>query len=304
MLPRVGKFLIIFILGLSLIANAALANQPSPDIEKILKEIEALRAEISQTKQTAIEAREIALKTRVEAAGFKEETLARLGIWRGKLGKGVMLAIEAKDLASRAAEEAKIYASLKKNYIDLRNSVNALGADVSLAKEMAASAKIESDRARKEIREISAQNKKDRELLIQKVNEVLARVKNIEGKLKPEVVKLKPPKNVYKVRRRDSLWRISGYRNIYNDPYQWRKIFEANKDKIKNPNLIYPGQKLLIPPKKSHLVLKGENLWTIANYESVYNDPYEWKRIYQANRDKLTNPNRIYPGQKLIIPQD
>jgi len=294
MLARIGKFLLIFMLGLPLVANIALANQSSPDLEKILKEVETLRTEASQTRQTAIEAREIALKTRAEAAEFKEETLARLGIWRGKLGEGMMLAIEAKDLASRAAEEVKIYASL----------VDTLKADVSLAKEMAASAKIESDQARKEIEELSAQNKKDRELLIQRVNEILVRAKEVEEKLKPEVVKLKPPKNIYKVRRGDSLWRISEYRNIYNDPYQWEKIFKANQDKIENPNLIYPGQKLIIPPKKSHLVLKGENLWTIANYESVYNTPYEWRKIYQANRDKLTDPNRVYPGQKLIIPQD
>jgi len=294
MLARMGKFLLIFMLGLPLVANIALANQSSPDLEKILKEVENLRTEVSQTRQTAIEAREIALKTRAEAAEFKEETLARLGIWRGKLGEGMMLAIEAKDLASRAAEEVKIYTSL----------VDTLKADISLAKEMAASAKIESDQAREEIEELSAQNKKDRELLIQRVNEILVRAKEMEEKLKPEVVKLKPPKNVYKVRRGDSLWRISKYRNIYNDPYQWGKIFKANQDKIENPNLIYPGQELIIPPKKSHLVLKGENLWTIANYESVYNTPYEWRRIYQANRDKLTDPNRVYPGQKLIIPQD
>ncbi|NQS89849.1 LysM peptidoglycan-binding domain-containing protein [Patescibacteria group bacterium] len=294
MLARMGKFLLIFMLGLPLVANVALANQSSPDLEKILKEVETLRTEVSQTRQTAMEARGIALKTRAETAEFKEETLARLGIWRGKLGEGMMLAIEAKDLASRAAEEVKIYTSL----------VDTLKADVSLAKEMAVSAKIESDQARKEIEELSAQNKKDRELLIQRVNEILVRAKEVEEKLKPEVVKLKPPKNIYEVRRGDSLWRISKYRNIYNDPYQWEKIFKANQDKIENPNLIYPGQELIIPPKKSHLVLKGENLWTIANYESVYNTPYEWRRIYQANRDKLTDPNRVYPGQKLIIPQD
>ena len=28
----------------------------------------------------------------------------------------------------------------------------------------------------------------------------------------------------------------------------------------------------------------------------------EWKRIYEANRDKLKDPDKIYPGQKLTIP--
>ena len=38
-------------------------------------------------------------------------------------------------------------------------------------------------------------------------------------------------------------------RQYYGDVKQWKKIFEANKDILKNPNLIHPGQKLRIPPK-------------------------------------------------------
>jgi nucleoid-associated protein YgaU len=55
-------------------------------------------------------------------------------------------------------------------------------------------------------------------------------------------------KNTYIVgsweKDRDCLWNIS--KKIYNDPYKWRIIYEANKT-IKNPDLIYPGQKLDIP---------------------------------------------------------
>lgn len=51
----------------------------------------------------------------------------------------------------------------------------------------------------------------------------------------------------YTVKKGDCLWRISGYSFIYNDPRKWPVIYEANKDKIRNPDLIYPGQLLLIP---------------------------------------------------------
>jgi nucleoid-associated protein YgaU len=30
---------------------------------------------------------------------------------------------------------------------------------------------------------------------------------------------------------------------------EWKRIFEANKDILKDPDKIYPGQKLKIPPK-------------------------------------------------------
>lgn len=51
-------------------------------------------------------------------------------------------------------------------------------------------------------------------------------------------------------RKRDCLWRIAGYPEIYGDPWMWKKLYEANRDLIKDPNLIYPGQKLFIPPKE------------------------------------------------------
>ena len=49
----------------------------------------------------------------------------------------------------------------------------------------------------------------------------------------------------YTVRKGDSLWLIA--RSFYGDGSRWREIYEANMDKIKNPNLIYPDQVLRIP---------------------------------------------------------
>jgi nucleoid-associated protein YgaU len=47
--------------------------------------------------------------------------------------------------------------------------------------------------------------------------------------------------------RRDCLWRISEYSFIYDSPFLWPRIWKANKVKILNPDLIYPGQILDIP---------------------------------------------------------
>jgi nucleoid-associated protein YgaU len=49
---------------------------------------------------------------------------------------------------------------------------------------------------------------------------------------------------------RDCLWRIAGFDFIYGDPYQWPRLYEANKDTFPdpdNPHLIVPGQVLKIP---------------------------------------------------------
>lgn len=47
--------------------------------------------------------------------------------------------------------------------------------------------------------------------------------------------------------RRDCLWRIAEYPEIYGDPFQWPKIYSANRDQIKDPDLIFPGQVFQIP---------------------------------------------------------
>lgn len=48
---------------------------------------------------------------------------------------------------------------------------------------------------------------------------------------------------------RDCLWNIAGKMEIYSDPLLWVKIWQANTDKIKNPDIIFPGQVLTIPAK-------------------------------------------------------
>ena len=53
----------------------------------------------------------------------------------------------------------------------------------------------------------------------------------------------------------------------------------------------------------NHVVKKDECLWWIAEYVEVYNDPWQWSRIYEANRDQLEDPDLIYPGQVLKIPR-
>ena len=56
-----------------------------------------------------------------------------------------------------------------------------------------------------------------------------------------------PAPRTYEVKSGDSLSRIA--KNMYGDGNQWPKIFEANRDQIKDPDLIHPGQVLKIPPR-------------------------------------------------------
>ena len=64
-------------------------------------------------------------------------------------------------------------------------------------------------------------------------------------------------------RDRACLWNIAKKDEVYNDPFMWPKIWQANTDQIRNPDLIYPGQVLQIPPPgpKSDEELRAERLY-------------------------------------------
>lgn len=55
----------------------------------------------------------------------------------------------------------------------------------------------------------------------------------------------KPKQKTYTVKKGDCLWNIA--KKFYGNGAKYTKIYNANKSKIKNPNLIYPGQVLVIP---------------------------------------------------------
>ena len=58
-----------------------------------------------------------------------------------------------------------------------------------------------------------------------------------------------PAVETYTVVAGDSLSKIA--KRFYGDANQWRRIFEANRDQIQNPDLIRPGQKLVIPSARA-----------------------------------------------------
>ena len=54
------------------------------------------------------------------------------------------------------------------------------------------------------------------------------------------------------------------------------------------------------PSGGTYTVKKGDCLWNIA--KQFLGDGTRYKEIYELNRDKIVNPNLIYPGQVLTLP--
>jgi len=56
-----------------------------------------------------------------------------------------------------------------------------------------------------------------------------------------------------------------------------------------------------VPQIRTVVVKEGEWLYDIARQE--YGDKEGWQKIYDANRDKIDNPDMIFPNQELVIPE-
>ena len=111
---------------------------------------------------------------------------------------------------------------------------------------------------------------------------------------------------IHVVEKGEFLYKISGYEAIYADPTKWPRIYRANKDKISDPNLIYPGWELVIPRDwpMSWRVKQDEYLSRIASYWEVYGNGLEWPKIFEANRDKVKDADLIWPDWELTIPRN
>jgi Skp family chaperone for outer membrane proteins len=148
-----------------------------------------------------------------------------------------------------------------------------------------------------------------------KLEDLKQQMKKADGELQPmksrvqaleaEIAELEALPTEWSVKKGESLYKISGYEEIYSDPVKWPRIYRANRDKIQDPWLIYPGWVLKIPRglPTSHVVVEGEYLGKIAGYWEIYDNWRHWTKIYEANKDKIRDPDIIWPGWELKVPR-
>lgn len=63
---------------------------------------------------------------------------------------------------------------------------------------------------------------------------------------------------------------------------------------------VAPQPTSTISAGKTYVVVKGDSLSKIAKRE--YGDANKWRTIHEANKDVVSDPDLIYPGQVLKIP--
>lgn len=138
---------------------------------------------------------------------------------------------------------------------------------------------------------------------IPEMAEKLARIDALLSQIKARIAQ--PVTIDYTVERGDNLWSIAKKESVYDDPYMWPRIYRANKEDIKDPDIIFPEQTLAVPfgvAENQYLVSRGDFLFKIA--ADVYNDASKWHKIYEANKAQVVEPHLVFPAQVLEIPSN
>lgn len=239
------KFLLT--IAVALIAAPALAQPPIVDPNKPDAELTKEEAQIRITEWTN---RVNGLQSRLDAINNEINTL------NGQLTQA------GTDLSNCNRD---LYALVGATEADIANFRERLGRIESRAREMGGLSDEQLSKMNPEIDSLeNALNGMRREkisLLPEFYNRIIDLAREIRG-LRRTVAT-----NTYTVgtwaKDRDCLWNISGKEQIYNDPFMWPKIWQANADKIRNPDVIFPGQVLQIPPAgpKNDAELRAERLY-------------------------------------------
>lgn len=107
----------------------------------------------------------------------------------------------------------------------------------------------------------------------------------------------------------EDLWSLA--ERYYGEGREWRKIAAANPQVLSGgPDRLQPGWKLVIPdldrqPKAvgdSVVVTSGDSLSAIA--QRVYGSQNRWDDLFAANRFQVSDPDKIEPGMRLVVPDD
>ncbi|MDY6967800.1 MAG: LysM peptidoglycan-binding domain-containing protein [Spirochaetota bacterium] len=207
----------------------------------------------------------------------------------------------ALEIAKTNADDAYIISLKETTKEDISNAevfyedaVNSEGAEIAVdeldgAKESLALAKSNfSESNYKDAISASIESKRLSYIVINTKKVEIEEVKDVTIAKKEDVVKTKKQVEIeqdkhlkgtedyyiYKVKynpaRRDCLWRIA--ERYYKKPLLWKSIYNANKDKIYNPDLIWPDMLLKIPiikKNKEEAVIKKEDKAIIKEDEVI-----------------------------------
>ncbi len=90
---------------------------------------------------------------------------------------------------------------------------------------------------------------------------------------------------------------LFGRKNTPKKPADFSNVRSGSSSTAPSPAPSAPAASTSV---RTYTVVSGDSLSKIAKRE--YGDAQKWRAIFEANRDQISNPDLIHPGQVLKIP--
>jgi uncharacterized coiled-coil protein SlyX len=192
----------------------------------------------------------------------KEEATARIQVWESKVS-----GLED-ELAKLDADIAQLKADLDKTNKDLEDCNAALYALIGATPQDVEAFRQKLGQLEGKVRDMkrwSDDKLADNQDKVLALEEELNQMRQVKISLLPDIYNkilatARDIRGLYREKKittytvgtwsedRDCLWNIAGKIDIYGDPFMWPKIWQANTEIVRNPDIIHPGQVLQLPP--------------------------------------------------------
>lgn len=179
--------------------------------------------------------------------------------------------------AEQAIAEAKaINAEAKAVGYEWRDTAKMIeDAEKALAAGDEAKAMDLANKAKKQAQDAIAQQKAENEKFMNGMSDAdKAALANAESAMSKRSGSMAGKVSSYSVVGGDNLWDISGKDEVYSNSYQWPLIYKTNRSKIKDADLIYPGQVFDIDQNASSSEIdaavrhaKTRGAWSVGDVE-------------------------------------
>ncbi len=101
----------------------------------------------------------------------------------------------------------------------------------------------------------------------------------------------------YTVKAGDTLRTIA--KKYYGKASKWKKVYNANKDKLPSSKKLTAGTKLTVPAI-NYTVKPGDTLRSIA--KKYFGSGDKWQQVYGINQDVVPASKKLKAGTKLVLP--
>jgi nucleoid-associated protein YgaU len=247
----------------------------------------------------------------------KEQYTAELLKWQNKRKSSeARLAELEKEMAALQADEQKVIADTDQARTDLAvkaGLADQAGLDAYLADLSSLRSEVETFMSqspeeayknRAELAKLRARLEAHKTSNGSHVAEALDMIASIDSLLVQAAEKATLPNTVYEVQKGDYLWKIAKKDDVYGDAYGWTRIYNANKNLINDPNLIFASQVFSVPRSveaNQYLIKRGDNLFNIAK---EFGSVFSWTKLHEANSTLIEDANVIFPHQVLTVPSN